>query len=123
MMFFRRKIQRLGPYQSLILVLIPVMLAEPLKIVALWVAGEGHWLTGTAMIVAAYAASLLVVERLFKIAKPKLMTLNWFARLWTWFTDLRHTAEAWVRALPAKKHRSASLSEPLAPPTAPVRIE
>jgi hypothetical protein len=35
-------------------------------------------MTGTGMMIAAYAASLLVVERLFKIVKPKLMTLNWF---------------------------------------------
>jgi len=41
------------------------------------------------VIVAAYAASLLLVERLFAIVKPKLMTLRWFARLWTWLVSLR----------------------------------
>ncbi len=75
MVFARRQIQRLGPYASLVLVLLPALLVEPLKIVALCIAGEGHWLTGTAMIVAAYATSLLVVERLFEMVKPKLMTL------------------------------------------------
>jgi len=53
------------------------------------VAGDGHWITGLFVIVAAYAASLLLVERLFAIVKPKLMTLNWFARLWSWFVGLR----------------------------------
>jgi hypothetical protein len=37
----------------------------------------------------AYAASLLVVERLFRIVKPKLMTLPWFASMWNRFTALR----------------------------------
>jgi hypothetical protein len=55
---------------------------EPLKFVAVAIAGEGHWITGTAMIVVAYAGSLFVVERLFRIVKPKLMTLSWFAKLW-----------------------------------------
>jgi hypothetical protein len=55
---------------------------EPLKFVAVAIAGEGHWITGTAMIVVAYAGSLFVVERLFRLVKPKLMTLSWFARLW-----------------------------------------
>ncbi len=55
---------------------------EPLKFVAVAIAGEGHWITGTAMIVIAYAGSLFVVERLFRIVKPKLMTLSWFAKLW-----------------------------------------
>jgi hypothetical protein len=44
------------------------------------------------MIVVAYAASLLLVERLFMIVKPKLLTLLWFARLWDWFVALRGKA-------------------------------
>jgi hypothetical protein len=53
-------IQKLGPYQSLALLLVPVTLVEPLKLLALLVAVEGHWLTGTAMIVGAYAVSLFI---------------------------------------------------------------
>jgi hypothetical protein len=85
----RRHIRRLGPYQSLALMLLPIMLVEPLKIVALFVAGHGHWLTGTGMLVAAYGVSLVVVERLFEAVKFKLMTMNWFAALWRWFTAVR----------------------------------
>jgi hypothetical protein len=44
------------------------------------------------MIVAAYAASLLLIERLFMIVKPKLLSLPWFARLWDWFVALRRKA-------------------------------
>ena len=47
-------------------------------------AGEGRWITGTVMIIAAYATSLLLVERSFSIIKPKLLMLPWFARLWRW---------------------------------------
>jgi hypothetical protein len=85
----RRSIERLGPYQSLVLLLIPVSIVEPLKLIAVAVAGQGHWITGTAALIIAYAASLLVVERLFRIVKPKLMTLRWFASMWNWFTALR----------------------------------
>jgi hypothetical protein len=88
----RRFVERLGPYQSLVLLLIPVSLVEPLKIIAVAVAGEGHWITGTAMIIAAYAASLLLVERLFAMVKPKLLTLPWLARLWDWFVAFRSKA-------------------------------
>jgi hypothetical protein len=88
----RRFVERLGPYQSLLLLLIPVVLVEPLKVIAVAVAGEGHWITGTAMIIAAYAASLLLVERLFAMVKPKLLTLPWFARLWGWFVAFRSKA-------------------------------
>jgi hypothetical protein len=85
----RHRIERLGPYQSLLLLAVPTIIVEPLKLVAVAVAGEGHWVTGTLVIVAAYATSLLLVERLFLIVKPKLMTMNWFARLWTWLISLR----------------------------------
>ena len=85
----RRRLQKTSPYGSLVLLLIPLLLVEPLKLVAVIVAGKGHWLTGTGMLVAAYAGSLLVVERLFRVLKPKLMMMGWFARLWTGFVAVR----------------------------------
>jgi hypothetical protein len=87
----RHRIEGLGPYPSLAVLLIPVCIVEPLKLVAVAVAGDGHWITGTVMIVIAYAASLLVVERLFMVVKPKLLTLPWFARLWAWFAACRES--------------------------------
>jgi hypothetical protein len=51
----RRRIQKLGPYQSLILILLPLLLVEPLKLAALVIAGKGHWLAGTGIIIGAYA--------------------------------------------------------------------
>jgi hypothetical protein len=77
----RGYIERLGSYQFLLVLAIPTGLVEPLKLIAVAVAGEGHWITGTFMIIAAYGCSLLFVERLFRIVRPKLLTLPWFARL------------------------------------------
>jgi hypothetical protein len=85
----RRRIQKLGPYRSLALLAVPLACAEPLKLLALYVAGGGRWLTGTGMMIAAYAASLLVVERLFRVVKPKLLMLGWFALLWSWWVAAR----------------------------------
>jgi hypothetical protein len=86
----RRRIQQLGPYQSMVLLAVPVALVEPMKFASLFVAGKGHWLTGTGMIVTAYALSLLIVERLFRIVRPKLMKLGWFAKLWASYEALRN---------------------------------
>ena len=47
-------------------------------------AGEGHWITGTVMIIAVHGCGLLFSERLFRIVRPKLLTLPWFTRLWNW---------------------------------------
>ena len=85
----RASLEKLGPYQSLTLLLVSSGLVDPMKLIALAVAGDGHWITGTTMIVAAYATSLLLVERLFKVVKPKLLTLRWFVWLWARFVWLR----------------------------------
>jgi hypothetical protein len=89
-------VQKMGPYPSMALLAVPLVLVEPLKLVALIIVDRGHWLAGTGMIIAAYAVSLLFVERLFKTVKPKLMTIGWFATMWTWFVGLRDKFTAWV---------------------------
>lgn len=43
----RGYIERLGPYQSLLVLSIPTSLVEPFKLIAVAVAGEGHWITGS----------------------------------------------------------------------------
>ena len=69
----RGYIEGLEPYQSLLILAIPTSLVEPFKLIAVAVAGEGHWITGTFMIIAAYGCSLLFVERLFRIVKAQII--------------------------------------------------
>src|ERR1700749_1297346 len=44
-------IESLGPFQSLLWLAVPVCLLEPMKFAAVAIAGDGHWITGTAMII------------------------------------------------------------------------
>jgi hypothetical protein len=97
----RKAIEKLGPYQSLAVLAVPVCIVEPAKLAALAIAGEGHWLTGTVVILAAYAASLLCVERLFTIVKPKLLKLGWFARSWSWVIAIGDKLMKPLRTMPA----------------------
>jgi hypothetical protein len=82
---------------------VPTAIIEPLKLLALVVAGSGHWIGGTLAIVCAYALSLLAVERLFLIVKPKLLTLAWFAAFWNWFVVARDAALGWLGFNRARK--------------------
>ena len=88
-MNLRRTIEGLRPYPSLLLLGLPMATVEPLKLAAVALAGKGHWISGTVMIASCYAFSLLVVERLFVIVKPKLLTIPWFARVWSRFVAVR----------------------------------
>ncbi|QPF83923.1 hypothetical protein IC762_30390 [Bradyrhizobium genosp. L] len=94
-MSLRRSIERLAPYPSLFLLAVPTATVEPLKLAAVALAGKGHWTTGAAMIAVCYAFSLLLVEKLFIIVKPKVLQIPWFARLWNGFVSIR--TAAWTR--------------------------
>ena len=93
---FRLRLARLRPYTALAIVLIPLLIVEPLKLIALIIAGEGRWLTGTAVFVTAYAVSILIVERLFRLLKPNLMRLRWLQRAWGWWQSARARALSWI---------------------------
>jgi hypothetical protein len=97
----RRRIQKLTPYLSLLVLAVPVLLIEPFKFVAVFVAGKGHWFTATGMIIGAYAVSLVLVERLFRAVKPKLLMLDWFAKLWLRYTTLRDKVVAIASGRPS----------------------
>ena len=108
----RRKIQLLGPYKSLALLFIPLLIVEPLKIAGLAFAGLGHWVGGACMIVGAYAAGLLVVDRLYRVVKSKLLTMKWFAALAATWVAGRRRADAWIgSSLPNEPTGEAPTSE------------
>lgn len=94
----RRRIEQLPPYPALIMLAVPLAIVEPLKLVTIFVAGEGHWITGSIVMLLAYAVSLFVTEWLFVIVKPQLLTLPWFARGWARFTAVRDKARRWITA-------------------------
>jgi hypothetical protein len=95
----RRRLERLAPYKALVVLLVPLAIVEPFKLVAVLVAGKGHFVTGLVFLICAYAASLVITERLFVILKPKLLLLPWFAKSWRWFVALRRRCLRWLRGL------------------------
>src|SRR5262249_39105427 len=95
----RERVASIGPYASLALVLIPLLIVEPLKIIAVLIAGDGHWLAGTTALGVAYAGSLLVVERLFRVLKPNMMRAKPLRRAWLRLVVTRRKGRAVVRGL------------------------
>ena len=50
-----RFLNRLGPYQALLTLAVPLAIVEPLKLVALFVVGGGHFIAGVLVMICAYA--------------------------------------------------------------------
>ena len=111
-MSLRRTIEGLGPYPAMLLLGLPTAVVEPLKLVAVALAGKGHWIAGTTMIAVCYAFSLLVVERLFVIVKPKLLTIAWFATVWEAFVSVRTRVSdilgRWIGLRRNRKHPASA---------------
>jgi hypothetical protein len=96
---FRRRLEQLSPYASLLVLAVPLTVVEPFKLVAVLIAGGGHFVTGLFFLIVVYVVSLVVTERLFIILKPKLLMLPWFAKSWRWFVALRRRGLRWLRSL------------------------
>jgi hypothetical protein len=103
-----RCIERLGPYQSLSILAVPLAIVEPLKLVALFVVGGGHFIAGVLVMICAYAGSLFITERLFVVLKPKLLILPWFAFAWQCFVTVRDKLVNWLLRTWTRVRRSAN---------------
>jgi len=101
-MFVRvhRWIVSLGPYPTLLLFLVPLIVLEPVKPVAAYLAATHHVWIGLAVLSIGEILKLVLVERLFHISRDKLLTIRAFAWAYgkyviarDWLTSL----EAWQR--------------------------
>src|SRR5262249_53576248 len=99
----RKAIERLRPYPSLLILAGPLAVVEPLKLAAGFLAGDGHFITGTVMIVCAHAISPFLTGRLFVVVRPKLMKLPWFATVWRRFVKVRNRVLRWVASFWPKR--------------------
>ena len=96
-----RFMERLPPYPTLIVFLIPLIALEPMKIVALWLFAKGQWLPGVATYIGTDVLRLGLVSFLFNTNKDKLLSIPWFLRLYEWFTYVHEWARAQVAPLKA----------------------
>lgn len=73
----------LPPWAAVMVFGLPVLTLLPLKLLALYLFGQGHAALGLGLIVAAKLSGTAVAARLFQLTQPALMQLSWFARLYT----------------------------------------
>ena len=73
----------LGRYPSLLLVLLPLALLEPAKPIGAWLLATGRPLAGILVLGVAELIKITLVERLFHLTRAKLMTIPWFAWIFT----------------------------------------
>lgn len=96
--WLERRIQTLPPYAALALFLLPTLLLLPVKLLALWLIGQGKVISGTLVILGAKLVGTAIVARLFSLTQPALMQLAWFSQAFGRWTSWKNALLAQVRA-------------------------
>lgn len=114
-------IDRLPPYATLPIFLIPVVLLFPIKLLGLWMLAHGSWLGAVATLAIAKVVSTGVTAFIFDVTRPKLLQLGWFRWLYehvlVWLVwahglidPIKQAIKAWLHArLAPIRRRLASL--------------
>ena len=97
-------IRSLRPYPSLALFSIPVIMLEPVKPVAAYLAATGQVVSSVVTLIVGELLKLVLVERLFSLTRDKLMKIPAFAWAYIKFREAKtwlKNTEAWqaVRAI------------------------
>jgi len=96
-----------SPPVALLLFLAPAVLLFPLKLLALWLIGEGSTGLGVGIIVAAKVLGTAFVGRLFILVERQLMTFAWFARALGWWRETKaQVVDAVRRSIPWRTARA-----------------
>jgi len=93
----RAWIRSLSPYRSLVLFSVPVIVLEPIKPIAAYLAATGQFLSGALTFIFGELLKLVLVERLFSLTREKLMKIPAFAKLYGWYSQ----AITWLKATEA----------------------
>lgn len=72
-------IEKLPPWATLFVFIIPAVLLFPIKLLGLWMLAKGSWLGAMAVLGLAKVVSMGVTAFIFEVTKPKLLQMAWFA--------------------------------------------
>jgi hypothetical protein len=90
-------IRSLRPYPSLALFSVPVIVLEPVKPLAAYLAATGQIVSSVLTLIVGELLKLVLVERLFSLTRDKLMQIPAFA----WTYGKFRQAKAWLEATEA----------------------
>jgi hypothetical protein len=75
-------------YTALALFLVPVALLEPVKPLGLYLIARDRRVLGLCILVAGELVKVTLLDRVFQMTKPKLMTFRWFAWCYVQWTAI-----------------------------------
>jgi hypothetical protein len=101
----------LPPYAALTAFVAPSILILPIKLIALWFAAMGRYELALGSLIVGKMLGTAVLARLYRILRPTLMAISWFAKVDTWFFYWRDQAYAFVKSLPMWRRAAALVQQ------------
>lgn len=101
--------RRLPPYGALVLFVVPLILIEPINILALWFFAHKDVVAGSLCFLVAKLVGVGLMAFLFEACRQQLRSIGWFARLCDWLLGIN----AWAHRLvdPYKQQLRAAFAE------------
>ena len=113
-------IRSLGPYPTLALFAVPLIVLEPIKPLGFYLIASGNVIDGSVLIGVGEVAKITIVERIFHAGRDKLITIPAFAWCYEYAMSLRayfETLAVWqamlnaVRSLKEKARRMLAFAK------------
>ena len=98
------RIAGLSPAMTLMVFVVPVIPLFPLKLVSFWLLAHKHWMGALLTIVFAKFLGVGIAAFVFDVTRPKLLQMQWFARLYTCVLALRAKANELVDPVRQRIH-------------------
>jgi len=101
------RLVRLPPWAAVLTFVAPSILILPIKLIAFFFALKGRFGLALVSVILGKLLATAIVARLYRILRPTLMQLRWFAWADTQFFYWRDQAYAFVKSLPTWKRATA----------------
>lgn len=88
--------RRLPPYGALVLFVVPLILIEPINILALWFYAHKQFVLGSLCFLVAKLVGVGLMAFLFEACREQLRSIGWFSRLIDWVLRVNRWAHALV---------------------------
>lgn len=97
---FEAWLSSLSPRAALVALILPWLLVLPAKLAVIALLAKGRAMAALGLAVLSKVLGTALLTRVFALTRPQLMTMPWFARLYTRITDFLARAHAWLREQP-----------------------
>ena len=98
---FEAWLKTLPPWAALLALVAPWLLLLPIKFATLWFLANGRVVLAFIAVVSGKVIGTAIIARFYRILRPTLILLPWFAHVDAWFWRWHDWLYAFVRALPA----------------------